>query len=184
MATNHGRSSSSRSSGGGSSTAAACSAPQLWQGARYSIYLPSDDWIQTVNKICEKDRRGEEEMERKKKKCECSGTHSDRTYRHGGNEAFYTSCLWSQQWCFDCIVRALFEVQAHLFSDKWQRCSLFCALEKKKPQWNIFYFVLSHTCFIRLSQHFSQAVHIMPHNGNEQRVDFASSWSWTSVFEP
>lgn len=39
---------------------------------------------------------------------------------------------------------------------------------KKKPQWNIS-FSLSHTCFIRVSQHFSQAVHIMPHNDNEQR---------------
>lgn len=40
--------------------------------------------------------------------------------------------------------------------------------KKKKPQWNIS-FILCHTCFIRVSQHFSQAVHLMPHNDNEQR---------------
>lgn len=37
----------------------------------------------------------------------CSGRYLDRTWRHGGNEAFYTSWLWNKKWCFDCIVRAL-----------------------------------------------------------------------------
>lgn len=124
MATNHGH-----SSGGGSSTAAARSAPQLWRGAKYSIYLPSYHWMQTVNKICEKERRSVRWRE-KKIRSECDGTYLDRTYRHGGNEAFYTSWLWSKQWCFDCIVRALFEVQAHLFAEEWRCCSLFCAFEK------------------------------------------------------
>lgn len=47
-----------------------------------------------------------ERREKKKKKARSkSGSiYLNRTYRHGGNEAFYTSWLRSKQWCFDCIV--------------------------------------------------------------------------------
>lgn len=135
MATNHGHSSGvcvrCRSSLGPTA---------FWQGAKYSIYLPSDHWMQTVNKICEKERRfvrWRDNQKKIKKASECSSTYLDRTYRHGGNEAFYTSWLWSKQWCFDCIVRALFEVRAHLFGEEWLRRSLFCSFEKK-PLWSIF----------------------------------------------
>lgn len=105
MATNHGHS----SGGGGSSTAVTRSAPQLWLWARYSIYLHSHHWMKTGNKICEKDSRSVWWRRGEIKEKECCGRYLDRTYRHGGNEARYTSCLWSKKLCFDCIVSTLFE---------------------------------------------------------------------------
>lgn len=92
-------------------------------------------WIS--ENVRKKEESRKKTNEKKKKRSKFGSTYLDRTYRHGGNEAFDTSWLWSKQWCFDCIVRALFEVQAPLFREELRCSSPFCAF-------------VSHMCFCKV----------------------------------
>lgn len=63
-------------------------------------------------------------MERRKieERIECSGRYLGLT----GMEAMrhFIPATLKQKWCFDCIVRALFEVCAHLWGGEWWHCRL------------------------------------------------------------
>lgn len=146
-----------QTTGTAATVVAACSAPKLWRQAKYSLYLPSDHWMATVNKICEKERDmwdGEEGAETLKSEC------SSRSSRLKGTEemsCFIPADLGARN-CVLSTLLGLFLRSRHISVARNGDVSAYSEL-LKKPQWSVS-LVPSHTYFIWVSQRFSQDVRI------------------------